>query len=407
MVGALEGLTVVEYGGQLTNYCGKMFAELGADVILVEPPSGSDLRAEPPFVDGQSGDEALSIQFAYRNTSKRSIVLDMDRTEGRAAFGRIAGQADIVLEGQRPGRLDEMGLGYVALAERNPSLVMTSVTPFGQTGPYAAFEDSDLILMAFGGLLWMGGYADGPPVRAAGDQAYMAGNLFGAVATMIAVTNAELTGEGQHVDVSVQESVVMGLENAAQFYDLEGHVRRRFGGDQREAGFGVFPCRDGHVFLIASGIGGNRFWANLVDWLEEENIEGATALRGAKWGKRDFMASDAAQDEFWDVFTRFSLTRNKQDLYHDSQKWRVPLGPVNKPTDILESAQLRHRGYFVEMEMMGRSVRMPGAPYQLSETPWQLTNPAPRLGEHTDEVLKRFGFTVDERSDLFSSGAVA
>lgn len=406
-VGALDGLRVIELGGALTNYCGKMFAELGADVILVEPPQGSDLRRQAPFVDERVSDPEASVQYFFRNTSKRSIVVDLDHPEGLDTFVHLIAGADVLLEDRPPGELADRGLDFAALSRENPALVVTSVTPFGQTGPYAAYEHSDLTCMAFGGMLWMGGYADGPPVRAVGDQAYMAGSLFGAVATMIALTHAELTGEGQHVDVSVQEAVVMGLENAAQYYDLEDHVRMRFGGTQREAGFGVFPCLDGHVFLLASGIGGNRFWANLVAWMDEENVEGADLLASSGWGDTTFMATDEAKRVFWSVFTAFSMTRTKNELYHQSQEHRVPLGPVNKPSDIYESAQLRSRDFFVNVEAFGRSLEIPGAPYKLSDTPWQLKGPAPRLGEHTSEILAECGLSSAEHARLMSTGAVS
>jgi benzylsuccinate CoA-transferase BbsE subunit len=405
--GPLDGIRVLEFGGALTNYCGKMFAELGADVILVEPPHGDDLRLQPPYADLDHSDPEASLQYFYRNTSKKSIVLDLDNPDGVATFSRLASSVDLVLEGQTPGVLGDLGIGYEDLARKNPTLVMTSITPFGQTGPYAHYEHSDLICMAFGGMLWMGGYADGPPVRPVGDQAYMAGSLFGSVASMIALTHAELTGEGQHVDVSVQESVAMGLENAAQYFDFEQHIRTRFGGTQKEAGFGIFPCRDGHVFLLASGIGGNRFWSNLVAWMVEENVQGSEVLGGPQWGAPDFMATDEAKSEFWEIFTNFSTGRTKNELYHEAQEWRVPLGPVNKPSDVYRSTQLLTRGYFVDMDAFGQSFQMPGAPYQLSDTPWQITGPAPSIGEHTDSVLADFGFDADEAQRLRAAGAVS
>lgn len=403
--GPLDGVRVIELGGALTNYCGKLFAELGADVVLVEPPDGCDLRRQPPFVEADDGEH--SINYFVQNTSKRSVAIDLEHPDAGSILGRLAASADLLLDGYPPGTLDRLGIGFAELSERNPALVMTSVSPFGQTGPYAHYAHSDLVCSAFGGLLWMGGYADGPPVRPPGDQAYMAGALFAAVSSMIALTHAELTGVGQHVDVSVQEAVTMGLENAAQYYDLQHHIRRRFGGTQRDAGFGVFPCRDGHVILLASGIGGDRFWASFVDWMEDAGVDGATTLRDPGWGDSEFMMTEDAKRRFWDVFTSYSLQKTKHDLYHEAHRWRVPLGPVNQPSDIYASAQLRARHYFVEVEAFGRDVELPGAPYQLSETPWQLSRPAPRLGEHTAEVLAEYGLADDERERLFTIGAVA
>lgn len=396
---ALDGLRVLDLGGAMTNYASKLFAELGADVVLVEPLEGSDLRRQPPFADDVE-DVEMSLAFFYRNTSKRGIAVDLDRPEGAEVLRRLATRTDLVLVDARQTTMAARGLSADSLIAGQPSLVVTSVTPFGQDGPYADYHDTDLVMMAYGGLLWMGGYTDGPPVRAVGDQAYTAGNLFAAVASMTAITHAELTGQGQHVDVSVQEAVTMGLENAAQFYDLEQHVRRRFGGEQRQAGFGVFPCADGSVFLIAAGIGGNRFWPNMIAWLADAGIADAHLLEGEQWADRDYVASEEAKDLFWRIFTEFSMTRTMKDLYRESQVWRVPLGPMNKPSDLYANEQLAFRDYFVDVEAFGRTVSIPGAPYVLTDTPWRLRGPAPRLGEHTDAVLAEAGFATDDIAGL-------
>ncbi len=403
--GALAGLRVLDLSGPLGNYCGKLFAELGADVVLVEPPGGSALRHEPPFVGDEPGIER-SLSFAYNNTSKRGVRLDLDRREGQEVLRDLAAGAALVIETERPGRMADRGLGHADLSRDNPALVTTSITPFGQTGPYAHFEADDLVCLAMGGLLYLGGYADGEPVQAGQQQAYAAGNLFGAVASLLAVTAAETTGRGQHVDVSVQESVVMGLENAAQFQDLEGRIRRRTGGQQWRAGAGVYPCTDGYVYLLAGGIGGNRFWPNLVAWLTEEGVARADELRGEQWGERDFVEAEETKALFSEIFLPFVRSRTKAELYRDAQKWRVPLCPVNAPTDILDSAQLRHRNYFVQAPWLGPFAVMPGAPYALSETPWQLKGPAPRLGEHTEQVLGELGYPAERVARLREAGVI-
>lgn len=404
--GALSGLRVLDLSGPLGNYCGKLFAELGADVVLVEPPEGTALRHEPPFADDRPGPER-SLAFLYNNTSKRSLRLDLEHAEGRQVLRDLAVGADLLIETESPGRMASLGLGHADLSGANPALVTTSITPFGQTGPYAQHAASDLVCLALGGLLYLGGYVDGPPVQAGQQQAYAAGNLFGAVAAMLAVTAAETTGHGQHVDVSVQESVVMGLENAAQFQDLEGQVRRRTGGRQWRAGAGVFSCADGHVYLLAGGIGGNRFWPNLVSWLESEAVPRADVLRGDQWGEREFVEAEENRDLFASVFGPFAERRTKTELYRDAQKWRVPLCPVAEPSDILRSAQLRHRGYFVSVEGPdGRPAVMPGAPYSLSATPWRSAGRAPRLGEHSVEVLHELGYSAGRVAELRRTGVV-
>lgn len=403
-VGPLAGIRVLEFGSRLTSYAGKLFAELGADVVLIEPPGGSDSRHH--CLEGSDAASTQRCRFFYQNTSKRSMVVDLERRDAQELLRRMTKTADLVLEDSAPGEMSELGLGAPQLIAHNERLVYTSITPFGQSGPYAQFPYSDLTLMAFGGMLWLGGYAEDLPIRAVGEQAFMAAGLYGAVASMIALTHSELTGEGQHVDVSAQESVAMGLENAAQYYDLNGHIRRRFGGTQREAGFGVFPCRDGYVFLIAAGIGGNRFWPNMVDWLVAEGVDEADTLAEEKWGRPDYMKTEEAKARFEQVFTAYSRRKTKHDLYRESQKWRVPLGPVNMPSDIYASSQLRARDYFVEVAHQDRLVRVPGAPYRLSETPWALTGPAPAVGADTAEVLSDYGIDRDDARRLRESGAV-
>jgi len=404
--GALAGLRVLDLSGPLGNYCGKLFAELGADVVLVEPPDGTALRHQPPYAGDQPGLES-SLPFRYNNTSKRSLRLDLEHPDGQQVFRELAAGADLVIETDSPGRMAARGLGHGRLSRSNPALVTTSITPFGQTGPYADHEASDLVCLAMGGLLYLGGYADGPPVQAGQQQAYAAANLFGAVASMLALTAAETTREGQHVDVSVQESVVMGLENAAQFQDLEGHVRRRTGGRQWRAGAGVFPCADGYVYLLAGGIGGNRFWPNLIAWLDSEEVPRAAELRGDQWGEREFVEAEENRDLFAEVFLPFARQRTKADLYRDAQRWRVPLCPVSRPTDILRSAQLRHRDYFVSVDGPdGLPAVMPGAPYVLSGTPWRLQGRAPRLGEHSVEVLHELGCSAERVAELTRTGVI-
>ena len=384
--GPLAGLRVLELSGSLGHYCGKLFADLGADVVLVEPPGGTPLRREPPSAGAE--DDSESIPFQYLNTNKRSLCLDLDQPGDAATLRALAGRADLVIETERPGVQERRGLGWATLSSTHPGLVLTSITPFGQDGPYAGLDGDDLIASALGGLLYLGGYADGEPIRPAGEQAVLAAGLFGAVAAMLALTHAELTGQGQHVDVSMMEAVVLGLENAPQLYDLEGVVRHRNGGVQRLAGTGVFACADGLVCLLATGFGGTQHWTKLVAWLEAETGTGLGRFRDPRWSRIDFLVTEAAKAEFSAFFADFCATRAQRDLYHRAQSWRVPLCPVSAPRDVLSDAQLAFRSYFAEVTRAdGSGLTMPGAPYRLSRTPWSIRRPAPGLGEHSREVL--------------------
>jgi benzylsuccinate CoA-transferase BbsE subunit len=389
--GLLAGLTILEIAGGLGDYAGKQLADLGADVIVMEPPEGSPRRAAGPFIDDVAGPE-LSLTFAYYNSNKRSIVLDLDSPDGARDLLALARTADVVIDGTgSPDLMSRRGLGHAELSAANERLVYTQITPFGSTGPYADRAATDIVLMAMGGLLSLGGYRDGPPVRAYGDQALLAASQFAAVGTMIAVLAAEQTGTGQLVDVSVQESVVMAHENAVQFYDLEKVIRRRNGGSPRQAAVGVYECSDGHVYLLATGLG--VFWPQLVAWLVEEGVEGAASLDDDKWQENAFASSEQGKAEFQVIFDRLAMNRTKAQLYEAAKRIRLPLCPVASPADLATSPQLEARDYFTDVlhTETGRTLRSPGMPYRFSAAPPLPTSPAPRLGEHTESVLSEAG----------------
>ncbi|MCR2828669.1 CoA transferase, partial [Microbacterium sp. zg.Y909] len=168
--GALEGLRILDLGGEIANYCGRLFAQLGADVILVEPPSGSSYRTAPPLAGS-----GASLRFAYDNADKRSIRMDVATSGGRSAFARLVASADLLLDDRTQHDLGAAGFTYDALGELFPTLTTTVITPFGLSGPYAHYRATDATCMAFGGMLWLGGYGDGPPVQPAGHQSFRAG----------------------------------------------------------------------------------------------------------------------------------------------------------------------------------------------------------------------------------------
>lgn len=403
--GPLAGLRVLEIAGPLGEYAGKLLADFGADVVLIEPPAGAARRRRGPFVDDVPGQER-SLSFAYLNTSKRGITLDLACPDGQAVISRLAQAADVLLDGSgQPRLMSRHGLGYEVLSGRNPRLVYTSVTPFGSDGPYADYHATDIILMAMGGLLSLGGYAAGEPVRAYGDQACLAAGQFAAIGTMLAVLAAEQSGRGQFVDVSAQQAVVMAHENAVQFYDLERVIRHRNGGDQRQAAVGVYPCQDGYVYLLATGLG--LFWNQLVAWLEDEEIEGAADLRDPRWQSDEFARSAEGKAEFLAIFSRLAMKRTKAELYEAAKRARLPLCPVNTPADLASSPQLAAREYFVDVDhpASGHTLRMPGAPYKLTASPAS-TGRAPTLGEHTGEILGELGFSSDDLAHLAAAGAI-
>ncbi len=392
---ALEGLRVIELAHPRGQYCGKMYAELGAEVILVEPPRGAATRHCSPR---STGEGQPSLSFSYFNTSKRGITLDLQQSEGQELFRRLVASADLLIESERPGELAAIGCGYAALALLRPSLVVTSITAFGQTGPYAQYEGEDLIGLATGGFLYLGGYPDSAPIGAFGDQAISGSSMFGAVASMLALTQAETSGQGEHVDVSMQECMVLAMENAVQFYDLEGTIRKRYAGRQRFAGTGVYECLDGHVYMMAGGIGANRFWGLTLQWLIDEKAPGVERLGGDEWLQTAYLESEQAKDIFMEVFGSWARTRTKAYLYREGQRRHVPAAAINTTEDLVASAQLQARGFFVDSLQPGlpRPAVMPGAPYQLSLTPWAMSSAAPTLGQHNDQVYAGLGLSKAE-----------
>lgn len=405
---ALAGLKILDLSQRYAHYCGKLFADMGADVVLVEQPhTGCALRAEAPFIGDEQARE-YSIPFFYFNTSKRGITLDLQQPDARTLFKQLAQQCDLIIEDGAPGSLAALGLGYETLAALKPQLVLTSITPFGQSGPYAQYAADDLTLLALGGFLHMMGYPDSAPTQACGNMAYAMGNMFGAVGSMMAVLGAQADGHGQHVDVAIHECVTMALENAAQFYDLEGRVRTRFAGSQRQAGTGVFECADGSVYIFAGGMAARRFWANLMQWMKDECVPLYETLDGPEWSDMAYLNSDGAKDRFAHMFSAVARGKTKEALYREAQRRRVPLCPVSTMADVAHNRQLAYRGFFTSVRHApsARDIVMPGAPFQLSATPSKVTRPAPQLGEHNAEIYAAIGVNGERLAALQSAGVV-
>ena len=407
---ALAGLRIVDMSGMAGQYCGKMFADLGAEVILVEPPGGSSVRREGPFLNDRPHHET-SLAFTYFNTGKRGIVLDLDCPAGQMIMRRLVGGADLLIETEKPGVMSARGLDFDALAKSAPNIIATSITPFGQTGPFAKYEAEDLVMLAIGGLLSLGGYVDSEPIAAYGNQAYLAGAQFAAVASLMALFANErerANARGRHIDISIQECVVLALENAAQFVDLENITRRREGGQQKLAGMGLFQCLDGYVYLMAGGIASSSFWDNTINWFEQEDIAGASQLKEDQWRRQEYLETDAAKAIFERIFAPFAARHTKSYLYSAGQARRIPICPVNTTKDIVENKQLESREFFAQVPhtFSRELLQVPGAPYRLTETPWRLSRPSPMLGEHTSQVLSELGFGIDAQSAFFKAGVL-
>ena len=403
---SLSDVKVLDFTGELGPYASKLYAGLGAEVIHLEPITGDPLRKKGPFYKGEKNNIEASLQFLYYNSNKKSLVVDLHREEGRNIFLRLISTIDIFMESCVPGYLTNLGLSYENLKEVNPKLVQTSITPYGSVGPYKDFPGSDLTCSAMGGFLYLAGIDNEKPVRACDDQAYRMAESYAAVGSSIALLHAKRTGEGQFVDVSAMESVGMALENAAQYWDLEGSIRR---GRGKEAGSAtVHPCKDGFIAIVAI-MGKNKImWEPFVKWMKDENVEDWQVFEDPRWVEPSYRRSDEGYSTFCRIFHRYTMAHDKMSLYEKGQANRIALSPVSNGKDLLENPQLKHRNFWqtIEHENLGGEITFPGAPYEFGELDWRFGFPAPKFGEHTAQILEGLNYKKEEIAVFSKEGIV-
>ncbi len=415
MSGALAPYRVLDLTTEPAWLTGRLLADLGADVIKVEPPGGDPGRRRGPFYHDEI-DPEKSLRWWFQNRGKRGITLDLDHEDGRAILRRLAADADVVIESFRPGWADERGIGYSSLSAINPRLVYTAVTPFGQTGPYATFQGSDIVLGATGGMAYLTGDPDRPPLRISVPQFEQHGAAEGAVHTNIALYHAAKTGEGQFVDVSAQLATIRTLMNATPFPELEGYDMTRQGqysavGSARFKT--VYETNDGHVSLmIAGGTIGGLLMGQLMKFLGE-NGHLTERLAEIDWMEKDFSAfkgeegireTNAISEDVQDGVENFS----KEEMYQAALQYRFLLAPVYTVADVRKDDQLDARGYFAPVDQGEAGViDEPGAWAKLGATPLRTDQRAPRVGEHNTEILSgELGLSGESLRLLSGVGAI-
>ena len=398
MSGPLSDIRVIEVCDELGQYAGKLLADLGADVIKVEPPEGSAARRVGPFVKDIPG-QNRSLNFWYHNTNKRSVVLDLaNKAADREAFLALARTATVVLEDLRPGALDALGVGPKVLAEADASLVVCSLTPFGQDGPWAQYASSDFVGLALGGPMAMNGYSasdapGAPPVRGHGDQGYNTACHFAVQGILAALMHRDRSGRGQYVDASMHEALSCTVEVGMPYYlymrqDVTRQTARHAAAQRTEPW--LFTAGDGRD-LILFGIGrDNTSWRKLKAWYQSEGF-------GLQFDEPRFDEPIARQAgrgspeaaELYAETARFIAAHDAGYIYREGQLRDQAWGLIRSPDETLGDDHFWDRGFFVEAtgEGLDGSAAMPGPPYQFTATPWELRRPAPKLGEHTLEVL--------------------
>lgn len=393
--------------------CGKILADLGADVLQVEPPTGNSARRIAPFYRDQPHADHGLFWWAYA-ANKRGITLDAARADGKALLERLIASAHFLIESGRPGEMAAMGLGYERLAEINPALIVVSITPFGQTGPYASYLASDLVGMGFGGFMYVTGDPDRAPLRVGFPHFYLHGAAAAASGAMIAHTQRVATGLGQHVDVSCQEAVARSLANSLAGYAIEGSVIVRQGA-YRQMGGGAYmritwPCRDGFVnFQFSGGASSGQSVNNFVRWMADEGMADeylqSLDFKALGYGT----VTKEMMDRIVPPVSRFLGERTKQQLFEAAIERRILLFPVATLGDILHDPQLEARGFFHQAPWpeLDANPTLMGAFARMSATPLKAGGKPPRLGQHNIDVyVKELGLARADLCRLASAGVL-
>lgn len=392
MLRILDDVKVVELAGALSGaFCAKLLADQGAPTIKVEPPGAGDpARHEPPFIGRYPHPDQSSLFLAF-NTNKRGVTLDIATQEGRRLLLRLLSGTDVLVESNPPGYLDGIGLGYSVLQKVNSRLILTSLTYFGQTGPYRAFKGCDLVAQAIGGFLHaVTGSARRPPMGTVLAQMEITAARNGAIATMAALLQQRQTGQGQHIDVSTVESAVSTPSGLIHPYTFTGRSPKRGGSDGNVMDGMHLATKDGEVTLTTAGTGGRPMeaWA---EFLEEPG------LMDPKFASRRGRMEN--WEELYALVAPKLALRDNLELMEAAMLRGLVLGLVQSPQQVVNSPHLAERGAFVEMDHPETGeLKYPGPGFLMDGiNPMEGGRPAPRLGEHNHQVYcEELGLSSEE-----------
>ena len=411
----LSPYRVIDLTDERGVLAGQMLADLGADVIQVEPPGGSSGRGVAPFFAERAEE---SIYWAAYTRGKRGITCDLEDPRGRDLLLRLLETADFLIESSDVGRMAELGLDYETLRERFPRLIYTSISAFGQTGPKADYVGSDLAIWAAGTPLLMTGDDDRPPIRVSQPQAWGHASGDAAGGAMLALHARHRTGRGQHVDISAQVSAAQATLGQVLAYQLGASEPERFAGGVKQRGIGFrvsAEAANGHIVLnMAPGPAVGHFANHAVRWLVDIGAADPGLLDENFRSYADRVASGDADPEIFpriqQIMTEEVAKRSKEEMLEISITYDLLLVPVLTVVDLAESKQLEAREFWQEIEDGGgRSVTYPGPPLKVFLDGEQMLNdrrPPPRLGEHNDEVFGELGLTQSELAALRSDGVI-
>ena len=395
---ALEGIKVLELGHHISApYCVKLLADYGAEVIKVEPPTEGDRsRRMGPFPEDVPHLEKGGL-FLHLNMNKKGITLNLECYDGAKILKELVRWADILVENFPPMYLPSMGLGYSDLEPVNPQLVMTSITPFGQTGPYRDYKATEMGIFAMSGRMNSHGIPEREPLRYGPDISWFQTGTTAAVSTLAALFVSQAEGVGQQVDVSAMEALVGNLDNRPLYYEYSGVKTER---GKLVGGYphGAYPCKDGYVVMA---VGYQAYFQRLCNAMGLPDLTADPRFSTPE-------ARSENQEEFEPIFFGWMMEHTKREVFEVCQEARVMCGPLMGPDELLEDPQLKARGFFVEVDHPeAGTLTYPGAPFKMPKTPWKVRSPAPTLGEHNWEVYcGRLGYSREDLVHLRSAGVI-
>lgn len=397
--GPLRGLRILDLADEKASFCTKLLADMGACVIKIEKPGGDTSRNIGPFWKDSPHPER-SLFFWFNNTNKLGITLNLERGSGREIFCRLLTKVDAVVETFPPGYLSRLGLGFKVLREINPGIILVSVTGFGQTGPHSTYKSCDLIASAMGGQMYVTGDPSVSPLKAYGEQSYYTASLFAAIGILIALRKRNKRGKGEHIDISLQESVASTLEHVMIRYLHDHTIPERQGGLYWNNEFCILPCSDGFILLTLF-----QQWETLIEWMDTEGMAGD--LMDEEWSDEQYRLDHL--DHIVEVVRRWTQTHTTGELFEIGQLMRLPWAPVQLPKEVSESPQLKARGFFRPTGHSEIGGSFPYANPCLRFNSIHLTQQkrAPLIGEHNAQIFRgELGLTVKEMQKLSSEGVI-
>jgi len=405
---ALSDIRIIDLSWHIAGpYCTKLLADHGADVLKVERPgTGDPARSMGPFFNDEPDPEKSGL-FLHLNTNKRGITLNLKSEAGRKILRKLIEKTDIVVESFSPRVMPSLGLDYTALEKLNPNLVMTSISNFGQSGPYRDFKSSEIVLSAMGSAMRLRGEPDREPMKLAGNSLQYQSGAIASVVTMGALFGSRFKGIGQYIDVSMLETALGSIDQRsaallAHQYTARDEVAVRLGrstgGAFAGCPEGIYPCKDGY-FDISGGV---------VWWPRNLALLGnPPELADPKYASQEGQLDPQCQEDILAVFYPWAMSRTKEEIMKAAAEVHALVAPLYTTEDVVNDPHMQERGVFVDIEHpRAGTVKYPGAPFRMEETPWRIIRPAPMLGQHNGEILGELGYSKEQMTRLREAGDI-